>query len=94
MGKGCRGGRKWDEVGRGEVEGREGEEGGGEGEGYAKKDKHEPLLTRVKVNANFDLLLYMTMDLKRCECEGVTRVLVLSCHNLKKRPNPGIYVMS
>jgi hypothetical protein len=47
------------------------------GEGYAKKDKHEPMLTRVKMNANFDLLLYMAMDSKRCECEGVTRVLVL-----------------
>ncbi len=52
------------------------------------------MLTRVKVNINFDLLLYMPMDSKRCECEGVTRVLVLSCHNLKKRPDPGIDVMS
>ncbi len=58
------------------------------GEGYAKKDNHEPMLTRVKVSGNFDLLQYMTMDSKRCECEGVTRVLVLSCQNLKRRPDP------
>jgi hypothetical protein len=52
------------------------------------------MLTRVKVNANFDLLLYMTMDSKRCECEGVTRDLVLSCQNAKGRPDPGLAVMS
>ncbi len=52
------------------------------------------MLTRVKVYANFDLLLYMTMDSKRCECEGVTRVLVLFCQNLKRSPDPWLADMS
>ncbi len=51
------------------------------------------MLTRVKMNAKFDLLLYMTKDSKRCEFDGVTRVLVLSCQNLKRRPDPGLAVL-
>jgi hypothetical protein len=85
MGKGCRGGRKWDGVGRGEVGGGRGRRVEGRDKGCSQKDKHEPLMTRVKMNAKFDLLLYMTLDSKRCECEEVTRVLAVFCQNAKRR---------